>query len=39
VHVLKAKLGWFVGAAALMLALYVLVDLLGRRARKPAPGA
>ncbi len=33
-HVLKAKLAWFVGAAALLLALYVLVDLLGRRARR-----
>ena len=30
-HVLKAKLVWFVGAAALLLALYVLVDLIGRR--------
>jgi membrane protein DedA with SNARE-associated domain len=33
VHVLKTKLIWFVGAAALFLALYILVDLLGRRAR------
>ena len=36
IHVLKARLVWFVGAAALMLALYVVVDLLGRRA-KAAP--
>jgi membrane protein DedA with SNARE-associated domain len=33
IHVLKAKLLWFVGAAALMLVLYVVVDLLGRRAK------
>lgn len=41
VHVLKSKLGWFVGAAALLLALYVLVDVLGRRARqgRTAPDA
>lgn len=33
IHVLKAKLVWFVGAAALLLVLYVVVDLLGRRAK------
>lgn len=38
VHVLKTKLIWFVGAAALFLALYILVDLLGRRARQPEAG-
>ncbi len=36
IHVLKAKLLWFVAAAALMLAAYVLVDLLGRRAKAAA---
>ncbi|HEV2105331.1 MAG TPA: DedA family protein [Candidatus Eisenbacteria bacterium] len=30
-RVLKLKLLWFVGAAALLLALYVTVDLIGRR--------
>lgn len=34
VHVLKEKLVWFVGAAALMLVLYIVVDLLGRRMRR-----
>jgi len=34
VHVLKDKLIWFVAAAALFLALYILVDVLGRRARQ-----
>lgn len=38
VHVLKAKLVWFVGAAALFFALYVLVDVLGRRARATEAG-
>lgn len=38
VHVLKSKLIWFVGAAALFLALYILVDLLGRRARQTEAG-
>ncbi|MCC6349882.1 MAG: DedA family protein [Candidatus Eisenbacteria bacterium] len=33
-HVLKAKLLWFVGAAALLLVLYVVVDLLGRRMKE-----
>ncbi len=31
VHVLKEKLLWFVGAAALLLALYIAVDMIGRR--------
>jgi membrane protein DedA with SNARE-associated domain len=34
VHVLKAKLLWFIGAAIVLLATYVLVDVLGRRFRK-----
>lgn len=38
VHVLKEKLIWFVGAAALFLALYILVDVLGRRARQSEAG-
>ena len=33
IHVLKAKLVWFVIAAAVMLALYVAMELFGRRAR------
>lgn len=36
VHVLKAKLLWFIGAAVVLLATYVLVDVLGRRFRKEA---
>ena len=35
-HVLQAKLLWFVAAAAVMLVLYVGVDLIGRRLRKGA---
>ena len=31
VHVLKEKLLWFVGAAALLLVLYIAVDVIGRR--------
>jgi len=38
VHALKAKLIWFVGAAAVLLALYVVVDLIGRRLRAQAAG-
>jgi membrane protein DedA with SNARE-associated domain len=38
VHVLKEKLIWFVAAAALFLALYILVDVLGRRARQTEAG-
>lgn len=36
IHVLHGKLVWFVGAAVLLLAAYVLVDVLGRRFRKEA---
>jgi membrane protein DedA with SNARE-associated domain len=36
VRVLKHKLVWFIAAAALLLALYVLVDVLGRRLRRDA---
>lgn len=36
-HVLKAKLLWFVAAAAVLLALYVLVDLIGRRLKREIP--
>lgn len=32
-HVLKDKLVWFVAAAAVLLVLYIVVDLLGRRFR------
>jgi membrane protein DedA with SNARE-associated domain len=33
-HVLQAKLLWFVAAAAALLALYVVVDVLGRRMKR-----
>ncbi len=36
IHVLKDKLMWFVGAALVLLATYVLVDVLGRRFRREA---
>lgn len=41
-HVLKAKLMWFVAAAAALLALYVVVEVIGRglkreRGRAAAP--
>ncbi len=36
-HVLKAKLIWFVIAAAVFLALYVLVDVMGRRMKRATP--
>jgi hypothetical protein len=36
VHVLKTKLLWFVAAAAVMLVLYIVVDLFGRRAKAGA---
>lgn len=36
IHVLKAKLGWFVGAALVLFGLYVLVDALARRFRREA---
>ncbi len=39
VHVLKSRLHWFVGAALVLLATYVLVDVLGRRFRKQVPEA
>jgi len=35
-HVLKEKLLWFVAAAALMFALYLLVDIMGRRLKRQA---
>ncbi len=35
-RVLKAKLLWFVAAAAVLLALYVAVDLIGRRLKRDA---
>jgi membrane protein DedA with SNARE-associated domain len=38
VRVLKHKLGWFMAAAAVLLLLYVLVDVIGRRLRREAPG-
>jgi membrane protein DedA with SNARE-associated domain len=34
VHVLKDKLVWFVGAAVVLLVLYVLVDVIGRRLKR-----
>jgi membrane protein DedA with SNARE-associated domain len=34
VHVLKEKLLWFVAAAVVLLALYVAVDLIGRRLKR-----
>jgi membrane protein DedA with SNARE-associated domain len=36
IHVLKDKLVWFAGAAFVLLATYVVVDVLGRRFRKEA---
>lgn len=42
VRVLKDKLGWFVAAAVVLLALYVVVDVIGRRLRRDpghGPGA
>jgi hypothetical protein len=39
VRVLKHKLVWFMAAALVMLALYVLVDVIGRRLRRKAEGA
>ena len=38
VRVLKHKLLWFIGAAAVLLVLYVVVDVIGRRLRRTAPG-
>jgi membrane protein DedA with SNARE-associated domain len=37
-HVLKAKLIWFVAGAAALLAGYVVVDLIGRRLRRQQAG-
>jgi len=37
-HVLQAKLLWFVAAAAALLALYVVVDVLGRRMKRQRVG-
>jgi membrane protein DedA with SNARE-associated domain len=36
VHVLKDKLVWFVGAAAVLFLLYLAVDLIGRRLKRDA---
>ena len=38
VHVLKDKLVWFMAAAAVLLVLYIAVDLIGRRMRSQAAG-
>lgn len=38
VHVLKDKLLWFAGAAAVLFGLYVLVDLIGRKLKRQAAG-
>lgn len=38
VHVLKDKLLWFVGAAVLLLVLYIAVDVIGRRLKSQAAG-
>jgi membrane protein DedA with SNARE-associated domain len=38
VHVLKDKLVWFVAAAVILLGLYVVVDVMGRRLRRQAAG-
>jgi membrane protein DedA with SNARE-associated domain len=38
VHVLKDKLVWFVVAAGILFALYVAVDLIGRRLKREAAG-
>jgi membrane protein DedA with SNARE-associated domain len=36
-HVLHHKLAWFVGGAVVLLGLYVLVDVMGRRLKRAAP--
>jgi membrane protein DedA with SNARE-associated domain len=36
-HVLHDKLLWFVAAAGVLLALYILVDLIGRRLKRDVP--
>ncbi len=38
VHVLKDKLLWFAAAAAILLALYIFVDLMGRKLRREGQG-
>jgi membrane protein DedA with SNARE-associated domain len=35
-HAIEAKLGWVIGAALVLVALYVVMDLLGRRAKAAA---
>ena len=39
VRVLKDKLGWFVAAAVVLMVLYIVVDVIGRRLRRDAAGA
>jgi membrane protein DedA with SNARE-associated domain len=39
VRVLKDKLAWFMAAAVILLLLYVLVDVIGRRLRRDGAGA
>jgi len=39
VRVLKDKLAWFVAAAVILLLLYILVDVIGRRLRRDGTGA
>jgi membrane protein DedA with SNARE-associated domain len=39
IHVLKHKLVWFVAAAAVLFALYLTVDLIGRRLKREAAPA
>jgi hypothetical protein len=36
IHVLKDKLVWFMGAAAVLFLLYLAVDVIGRRLRREA---
>jgi membrane protein DedA with SNARE-associated domain len=36
-HVLHHKLAWFVGGAVVLLGLYVLVDVMGRRLKRATP--
>ena len=38
VHVLKAKLAWFVAAAAVLFILYLAVDAIGRKLKREAAG-
>ena len=38
IHVLKHRLVWFVAAAAVMFALYLTVDLIGRKLKREAAG-